>query len=303
MDPPRRKGTRMKGANRKQNEYNPGITKLVQKRVKKRTVEEGEFVAAETQEMARLRKLEKENKKAMKALSPPSRPPRVGDKLLTPTHRGAYVVLGTDHRHAVRLMRHQASCSMTSTWDLDKECEEVKVIVKNSGLWHAVESLNIEHDKVTIETESVLEMKDGRLSKKFNLKKLRDKLWETKKIFDKEGRDAHELFKQLEAQVKMEEKARSYVVEANNVNGDFYTNHQEMMGEQPLSKIFMHEFKLGIHAEASIKATTRLVGLKDCVLLPSLKSVLHNHESLTNVYFYNGPRSFVVCYMAFEEAN
>ncbi|KAI3850266.1 hypothetical protein MKX03_002824, partial [Papaver bracteatum] len=53
-----------------------------------------------------------------------------------------------------------------------------------------------------------------------------------------------------------------YVVEANNVNGDFYTNHQEMMGVQPLSKILMHEFKLGIHAEASIKATTRLLGLK-----------------------------------------
>ncbi|XP_026420266.1 protein MAINTENANCE OF MERISTEMS-like [Papaver somniferum] len=40
----------------------------------------------------------------------------------------------------------------------------------------------------SVETESVLEMKDGRLSKKFNLKKLRDKLWEAKKIFDKEGR-------------------------------------------------------------------------------------------------------------------
>ncbi|XP_026438986.1 protein MAINTENANCE OF MERISTEMS-like [Papaver somniferum] len=39
-----------------------------------------------------------------------------------------------------------------------------------------------------VETESVLEMKDGRLSKNFNLKKLRDKLWEIKKIFDNEGR-------------------------------------------------------------------------------------------------------------------
>lgn len=39
-----------------------------------------------------------------------------------------------------------------------------------------------------IETKSMLEKKDGRLSKKFNLKKLRDTLWETKKIFDKEGR-------------------------------------------------------------------------------------------------------------------
>ncbi|XP_026384108.1 protein MAINTENANCE OF MERISTEMS-like [Papaver somniferum] len=37
-----------------------------------------------------------------------------------------------------------------------------------------------------IERESVLEMKDGRLSKKFNLKKLRDTLWETKKRIRKE---------------------------------------------------------------------------------------------------------------------
>ncbi|KAI3953912.1 hypothetical protein MKW98_017736 [Papaver atlanticum] len=35
-----------------------------------------------------------------------------------------------------------------------------------------------------------------------------------------------------------------------------------MMGVQPLSKIFMHELKLGIHAEASIKATTHLLELK-----------------------------------------
>lgn len=47
-------------------------------------------------------------------------------------------------------MRRQASCSVTNTWDLDKECEEVNVIVKNSGLWPAVESSNIEHDKVTV---------------------------------------------------------------------------------------------------------------------------------------------------------
>ncbi|RZC52055.1 hypothetical protein C5167_020484 [Papaver somniferum] len=176
----------------------------------------------------------------MKALSPPSRPPRIGDKLLTLTHRGAYVVTGTlkirvpndsqppselsdsddtpdedqsipsgrrgddddvdegtpaagggnnddddddgdqdmpdvgggnddgngdkgkniqdeifeeeeecdgeetetnveqtqastetgkkkrDHKHAVRILRRQASCSVTKTWDLDLECEEVK---------------------------------------------------------------------------------------------------------------------------------------------------------------------------------
>ncbi|XP_026451612.1 uncharacterized protein LOC113351921 [Papaver somniferum] len=95
MDPPRRKGTRMKETNRKPNEYNPGIASLVQKKVKKKTVEEVEFAAAETREMVRLRKLEKAKKKDMKALSPPSRPPRVGEKLLTLTHRGAYVVPGT----------------------------------------------------------------------------------------------------------------------------------------------------------------------------------------------------------------
>ncbi|KAI3964406.1 hypothetical protein MKX01_028741 [Papaver californicum] len=54
----------------------------------------------------------------------------------------------------------------------------------------------------------------------------------------------------------------SYVVESNVVNVDYYTNHQEIMGVQPLSKISMHELKLGIHAEASIKATPRLLGLK-----------------------------------------
>lgn len=152
-------------------------------------------------------------------------------------------------------MRRQASCSMTNTWNLEDECEEVKVIVKNSGLWPAVDSSNIEHDRVTvsafcerfygetdtmlfpfsemtitpddahqilglevegkavsegfdddfsfkdinklrhklfgwnqIETESILEKKDGRLSRKFNLKKLRDTFCDTKKIFDKEGR-------------------------------------------------------------------------------------------------------------------
>ncbi|KAI3882152.1 hypothetical protein MKX03_024395 [Papaver bracteatum] len=52
------------------------------------------------------------------------------------------------------------------------------------------------------------------------------------------------------------------VVESNNFNGDYYTNHQEMMGVQPLSKISMHELELGIHGEASIEATTRLLGLK-----------------------------------------
>ncbi|RZC71835.1 hypothetical protein C5167_034998 [Papaver somniferum] len=54
----------------------------------------------------------------------------------------------------------------------------------------------------------------------------------------------------------------SYVVESNNINVDYYTNQQEMIGVQPLSKISMHELRLGIHAEASIKATTRLLGLK-----------------------------------------
>ncbi|KAI3850265.1 hypothetical protein MKX03_002823 [Papaver bracteatum] len=54
----------------------------------------------------------------------------------------------------------------------------------------------------------------------------------------------------------------SYVVESNNINVDYYTNQQEMIGVQPLSKISMHEVRLGIHAEASIKATTRLLGLK-----------------------------------------
>ncbi|KAI3952593.1 hypothetical protein MKW98_015822 [Papaver atlanticum] len=54
----------------------------------------------------------------------------------------------------------------------------------------------------------------------------------------------------------------SYVVESNNINVDYYTNQQEMINVQPLSKISMHELRLGIHAEASIKATSRLLGLK-----------------------------------------
>ncbi|XP_026406637.1 protein MAIN-LIKE 1-like [Papaver somniferum] len=159
-----------------------------------------------------------------------------------------------DHKHAIRLMRRQTSCSMTKNWDLEDECEEVKLIVKNSGLWTAVESSNIEHYRVTlyafcerfygetdtmlfpfremaitpndahqilglefeekavsdgfdskiswenifeltrdlfgwnqVRTESVLEVKDGHLSKKFNLRKLKDALSGTKKIFDEEG--------------------------------------------------------------------------------------------------------------------
>ncbi|XP_026421713.1 uncharacterized protein LOC113317798 [Papaver somniferum] len=55
-----------------------------------------------------------------------------------------------DHKHDARLMRRQASCSVTKTWNLEDEYEEVKVIVKNSGLWPAVESSNIEHDRVTV---------------------------------------------------------------------------------------------------------------------------------------------------------
>ncbi|KAI3972978.1 hypothetical protein MKX01_019636, partial [Papaver californicum] len=54
----------------------------------------------------------------------------------------------------------------------------------------------------------------------------------------------------------------SNIVESNNVLGDFYTNHQEMMGVQPLSKISMHEIQLGIHPEASVTATPNLLGLK-----------------------------------------
>ncbi|RZC71833.1 hypothetical protein C5167_035659 [Papaver somniferum] len=54
----------------------------------------------------------------------------------------------------------------------------------------------------------------------------------------------------------------NYVVESNNFNGDYYSDHQEMMGVQPLSKISMLDLELGIHAEASIKATTCLLGLK-----------------------------------------
>ncbi|KAI3844997.1 hypothetical protein MKX03_014702 [Papaver bracteatum] len=42
-----------------------------------------------------------------------------------------------------------------------------------------------------------------------------------------------------------------YVVESEKVYVDYYTNHQEMMGVQPLSKISMHEIELKVHAEAS----------------------------------------------------
>ncbi|RZC93936.1 hypothetical protein C5167_016629 [Papaver somniferum] len=55
-----------------------------------------------------------------------------------------------EHKHVVRLLRRQASCLVTKTWDLDLECEEVKVTVKNSGLWPVVESSNIDHDRVAV---------------------------------------------------------------------------------------------------------------------------------------------------------
>ncbi|XP_026452180.1 protein MAIN-LIKE 1-like [Papaver somniferum] len=160
-----------------------------------------------------------------------------------------------DHKHAIRLLRRQTSCSMNKTWSLDEECEEVQVIVKKSRLWPAVESSNIAYDRVTVsafgerfygetytmlfpfgeiaitpddshqilglevavkavgdgfdskiswekifgltrdlfgwnqvQTESVLEVKDGHLAKKFNLRKLKAALFGTKKIFDEEGR-------------------------------------------------------------------------------------------------------------------
>ncbi|OVA09524.1 Phosphoesterase domain [Macleaya cordata] len=44
-------------------------------------------------------------------------------------------------------------------------------------------------------------------------------------------------------------------------NGAYYSQHQELMGVQPLSKIAMHELELGIHANASIKARPRVLGL------------------------------------------
>ncbi|RZC71080.1 hypothetical protein C5167_034278 [Papaver somniferum] len=49
-----------------------------------------------------------------------------------------------------------------------------------------------------------------------------------------------------------------YVVESEKV---YYTNHQEMMGVQLLSKISMHEIELEVHAEASVNTTPRLLGL------------------------------------------
>ncbi|XP_026398451.1 protein MAINTENANCE OF MERISTEMS-like [Papaver somniferum] len=52
----------------------------------------------------------------------------------------------------------------------------------------AQQILDLKVDGKANETESVLEKKDGRLTKKFNLKKLRDTLSGTKKIFDTEGR-------------------------------------------------------------------------------------------------------------------
>ncbi|XP_026428336.1 protein MAIN-LIKE 2-like [Papaver somniferum] len=39
---------------------------------------------------------------------------------------------------------------MTTLWPLEKLCEEVKAIVKNSGLWPAMESSIVEYDKVTV---------------------------------------------------------------------------------------------------------------------------------------------------------
>ncbi|RZC44017.1 hypothetical protein C5167_036966 [Papaver somniferum] len=55
MDLPRHGASRMKNKNRKPNQYNPGIANLVQKKEKKKAVEEEEINAAEKGEMARLR--------------------------------------------------------------------------------------------------------------------------------------------------------------------------------------------------------------------------------------------------------
>ncbi|RZC58403.1 hypothetical protein C5167_005699 [Papaver somniferum] len=105
MEPPHHRDSRMKEANRKQNEYNPGIAKLIQQKEKKKAVEEEEIEAAEKGEITAIEKLFSlqgvcsttlptfhglENGKK-KNVTPPSRPPRFGDKLLTATHIGALV--------------------------------------------------------------------------------------------------------------------------------------------------------------------------------------------------------------------
>ncbi|XP_026436932.1 histone chaperone RTT106-like [Papaver somniferum] len=105
------KATCMKQTHRKPNRDSPGFANLVQLKRSKKTVEEEEINAAETEEMTRLRKvgtvfnvktlptkcgfnnrwLQKEKKKS---ITPPSRSPRIGDKLLTATYRGAFVEPG-----------------------------------------------------------------------------------------------------------------------------------------------------------------------------------------------------------------
>ncbi|XP_026384129.1 uncharacterized protein LOC113279669 [Papaver somniferum] len=67
--------------------------------------------------MVRLRKLEKAKKKSLKSLSPPSRPPRVGDKFLTLTHRRTYIVPGTTK---IRITNDSESSDSDETPDEDQ---------------------------------------------------------------------------------------------------------------------------------------------------------------------------------------